>query len=488
MKSAVLSLIMVVVLCSVVPAQDEDDSSQDGWQTGVSVGAVNINGETFQQLSLRPDIPIGKFGIGLDITLYFDSEGNLRREGWDEAGDLVDKIYYIRYGHKGDPVYLRAGALDNVRLGYGLLMKRYANTVEYPEIKRVGLEWDLRPGRWGCEGMFNNFRELREPGLVAARVDYALIGALRAGVGLVMDGNQYAGIRDRDDDGVPDELDRFDDADDQEVVDDLADLYAYDPDLYATLRDIYGWPAPAALQDPVPDYSDKKASVTAFSVDLAYPFLEGKLLLYGQFAKFLDWGQGFGAPGVRWQPLPMLTLGAEYRDYGDQFIPEYFNRTYELERYTTGHEVNAQGDTVLVLVPKDKAQLRAARAASGIYADADFSFFGWLNLYAAFSTMKPKEGGERGNSLFGRAALNTAKIPKISELSAFYQQANVKSLFELETESTVYGYRLGYEITGGANVYLGYRYSFRDLDGDGRFRGPQERLRTFTIETAFMIP
>ncbi|MBM3325163.1 MAG: hypothetical protein FJY66_05800, partial [Calditrichaeota bacterium] len=44
-----------------------------------AVGAVIIDGKVYQQFSLRPDIPLGKFGIGLDLTLYFDENGKVRR-------------------------------------------------------------------------------------------------------------------------------------------------------------------------------------------------------------------------------------------------------------------------------------------------------------------------------------------------------------------------------------------------------------------------
>ena len=37
--------------------------------TSGTMGSATINGEIYNQISIRPEIPIGKMGIGLDIYL-----------------------------------------------------------------------------------------------------------------------------------------------------------------------------------------------------------------------------------------------------------------------------------------------------------------------------------------------------------------------------------------------------------------------------------
>ena len=69
-----------------------------------AVGATTINGLNYQYFSLRPDISFWRFGLGLDLAFYFDSDGKLREEDWDETQDYIDKIYYLRYGKPGDPL------------------------------------------------------------------------------------------------------------------------------------------------------------------------------------------------------------------------------------------------------------------------------------------------------------------------------------------------------------------------------------------------
>ena len=103
--------------------------------------------------------------------------------------------------------------------------------------------------------------------------------------------------------------------------------------------------------------------------------------------------------------------------------------------------------------------------------------------------MKPKNADEGvdANSLRGVAGLNMAKIPKLSELSAYYQQTRVKRLFDLKTPSALHGIRLGYEMAPGVNLVMHWRTSYVDINGDGRIKGDDETVKTFLIETVFQL-
>ena len=75
---------------------------------GLGIGSTTLDGILYNQVSLRPEINIGKIGIGLDLVVYLDNEGNVRNEEWDienDPGLLLDKILYIKYGSKVDPYW-----------------------------------------------------------------------------------------------------------------------------------------------------------------------------------------------------------------------------------------------------------------------------------------------------------------------------------------------------------------------------------------------
>ncbi|MCA9782169.1 MAG: hypothetical protein KDC10_06575 [Calditrichaeota bacterium] len=469
---------LALCLAAAACAQSTDDLTAEvtgtRLNTQVGLGAVSIDGQIWQQISVRPEFSIGKIGVALDLTLYFDAEGSIRKEDWDEPADLLDKIYYVRWGHKGDPLYVKGGSLDDVTMGYGILVKAYSNAVEYPSVRRTGIEFDVSPGKLQIEGLLANIRELNGPGLFALRASHPVFGKLRAGATLAMDGNLYAGLRDADGDNVPDALDRYSDFNDASQQAGWRTLHDLNPDLVNGLAD---YPGDDWVLGPLADYSSAEETVTGIGADLGYELLPN-LDVYIQWAKFIDFGNGV-APGVRWQPLHWLSAGLEYRDYGDQFIGEFFDRSYDLERTVF------DGDSVLT----KREALRTAVAMSGYYADARANVFNLATVFAAYTSMKPKTDTsvDDQNSLRAAAALNMAKVPKLSELSAYYQQTRVKRLFDLKTPSALHGIRLGYEMAPGVNLVMHWRTSYVDINGDGRIKGDDETVKTFLIETVFQL-
>ena len=75
------------------------------------LGSITIDAEIYNQISLRPEIPIGKFGIGLDFYLNINSNGKIHTADYDfsdiksGARTVLDKIRFIRYGKNTDPFY-----------------------------------------------------------------------------------------------------------------------------------------------------------------------------------------------------------------------------------------------------------------------------------------------------------------------------------------------------------------------------------------------
>ena len=123
----------------------EEVMSQKPLWTG-SFGTVSIDGETYNQISLRPEFNLGKWGIGFDFYLYIGGDGNIYEDSWNFSSvkngyqTLVDKLKYIRYGYPGDQLYFKVGTLSGINLGHGILVEEYSNMMRYPEIRRVGFQ------------------------------------------------------------------------------------------------------------------------------------------------------------------------------------------------------------------------------------------------------------------------------------------------------------------------------------------------------------
>src|SRR5262245_22111147 len=77
--------------------------NNQGTITG-GIGLSTIDGQSYFTINFRPELASGKFGMGLDVMLRFDSEtGDLRAQDWDQSYDWFRVLRYVRYGFKQNP-------------------------------------------------------------------------------------------------------------------------------------------------------------------------------------------------------------------------------------------------------------------------------------------------------------------------------------------------------------------------------------------------
>jgi len=147
-----------------VSAQDAEAPGADfglGLLLGVETfdpAAGSSEPETFQTLALSPDLAFGDFGIGLDLVLHYrfvspetnnGSSLDIREEDWipSDGQSILDlylpKIKYVRYGYKGDSLYAKFGQIEDASLGTGFIVNQYSNTLFQPDEKIMGLNFDL---------------------------------------------------------------------------------------------------------------------------------------------------------------------------------------------------------------------------------------------------------------------------------------------------------------------------------------------------------
>jgi hypothetical protein len=473
----ILVLLAFLALATLAPAQEATDPAFDpplghpGEAEGHvrmngTIGMVIINGKIYQQFGLRPDIPFGKFGVGLDLTFRFDQDGNFKDDEWDEGKDYIDKLYYLRYGQPGDPFYLRVGALDNVTLGYGLIMRRYANTIQYPEIKRIGVYTEGSKSGVGWQAMMNNLKELDQPGLMAGRLYYNTgFKGLTIGATLAHDGNQFAGILDLDKDGVPDRLDIAPGKNDFAVQSYLRNMFRDHPQ---DLQDLVHRGFLPNVLDSLRSYKGMKESVTEVGADAGIPIYHGhgfSLWGYGQMAKIVDFGWGWSFPGARLTVGP-VELSGEYRRYQPEFRGDFFNFSYEIER------VQLENDTTFVT---KEHTLKGLGSAQGFFADAYVMIGPWGYAYSWYQDMHGTHY-ERGKSLYGEAGITPPMVPRIQRVSGYYMQPNMKTLFERRGDGTIYGAKLYLALAN--NVSLVYDHRITYYSGE-----PHRTVRVETMVT-----
>ena len=348
-------------------------------------GTVTIDGKVWNQVALRPVTPISKFKIAWDLVFYFDQDGNVYDENWDfSSGEkakntLIDKIYYISYGRRSDPLYFKIGALDRVDLGYGILVNGYSNAVQYPSVRNVGLDISVKNKLGSAQGFINDFKQ--NIGLVGARFRLPKLIPIPVAVSIVVDRNQFLGLKDMDNDGIPDLVDHFPDNDNYWLDSDgdgMADNHASEFDRDGDgLPDVYDidvihnfWDALGAAvgqdfsnevyYDSLPDGSIELAPepldvnknsdpIGALAIDFGYPIVvqdNMNITVYAQAAQMLGstvhpgdgnsmkLGMGLVPFGISSSFGP-ATFIFEYRMIPKgQFEFSYWNRAYDLERST----------------------------------------------------------------------------------------------------------------------------------------------------------
>ncbi len=123
--------------------------------------------KVYYKFSLLPEICFGKFGVGLNIVFYFDENNKLRDVDWDDTKDILDKLWYIRYGRKKEILFAYLGGFKDISLGHGLIINRYSNMLQYPEVKQIGAELDLNFGWGGFETIIS---DIDSNGILGGRI------------------------------------------------------------------------------------------------------------------------------------------------------------------------------------------------------------------------------------------------------------------------------------------------------------------------------
>jgi len=477
-------------------AQDAANAPEKSGTTG-SVGTVTLNGQIYNQLSIRPEIPIGKLGLGLDVYLYFNDKG-MYWESWDFSSGgaayrtIIDKIYYLRWGQPGENLYFKAGALPSVTLGQGILVNNYSNIMEYPQVRQIGFDFKAKIAGVGIELIHSNFKEV-SPGVIGMRSSLGILPKLSAGISYVTDMDQNAGLKDSDGDTYPDYYDFY--PDDSLHYDGLADAEDDWEVLQPYLKDdanFDDWFEDSKYYNEYDPANATKDPMSGVAVDLTYS-LSNKITLYSQFAQLIgevslsdsieSLGWGLVPIGVRTKLGPVDIL-AEYRMNSRRFVFNYWDRAYDVSRVT----LNNSGD-----VTTKESKLYQYGKLSGFYAQARMDVMNLLNLSIGYQNMNGEiwdttatvyTEGESNQTFLTLIGINPSLIPKVGKAEAFYQQSNVPNPFEFEPNaSTIWGYDVGVEVSSGVMlVYQARTIYIYDIDTD-----KYEGVESIQIETQFIF-
>jgi len=380
------------------------------------LGMTTIDDESYLSINMRPELSFGKFGMGLNINLLYNTDnGAIRSEDWDEDYDWARLVRYIRYGHKRDNFYTRVGALDAARLGHGFIMNYYTNEASYDE-RKIGLALDYDFGIGGFETVTSN---LGRAEIFGAR---AFVRPLRPFI------------------SIP-------------IIKDIA--------LGTTL-----------VSDIDPDGSrDTGDEVTEFGFDVEVPLLSVPMFdsyAYFDWAKINDFGSG-SALGAAANLTIIANLAEasariERRWLGDKFLPSYFNAFYEIERYSPQEDES--------IFRKDVALSMITDETRGIFGELVGHVFNAIYLIGNFQRLDDT----KNSGILHLAAEVPDAVPKIAA-HATYDRRMIETgadLFKLDDDS-VARVGIGYKIKPYLLFYMDYIYTFKFDEEANKYKA-QERF------------
>ena len=488
----------------------------DPFSMGLGIGSVTIDDILYNQIALRPEINIGKVGLGLDLVLYIDNNGNIRYDEWEIEEDLsllLDKILYIKYGKKSEMFWGKYGSIEGMTFGYGGLMNNYSNMMEFPSVRRVGLNTGVNIGPVSTEVFLANLKDISRGGtIIGFRGAYTISEniPLTFGFNYILDQNMFSALKDKDEDSYPDVFDDFpdslnlwNDTDGDGIPDPHEGLDSARWDIDADGDNLYDLDGDNSITLKATPFSLKnnKAVTSAIGFDIGYPILNSKLIslkIYTEYNKLTfpgvvnvvgsdtsftrkkRSGTGITIPGLRSRLFGFIDLSVEYRLIRDSYVPNFFDQAYDLNRVSASLE----GDETIIKT-KDMSVFStfddsSSNSSSGLYGSAGFDLFNLVTFTASYANMKSDNSEIKSFSSF--LSLNTENIPKISSASAYFQRNNDDNPFDFETPSinTIMGYKVGYELSKGVSLIWNFRQFYRE-NGIGDL----EPVKQTTIETSF---
>jgi hypothetical protein len=480
------------------PAAKETGAQRISWE--VSASSVTVGGQQWTRLAVSPDIPIWKFGVGLDLELFLDQNGNFSRKSWEFDKDnleesLLRKIKYLRFGHENDPLFVKVGGLSNVTLGYGFIVDRFTNMLYYPDQKLVGVQFylnNLSPLGITLQTMTPDVQEFQNNGgIVAARLALMplkisampLLKNLSIGGTYAIDLNEFAPARDWSYGG------KIWDKNGNGKVDwDYAYQQAHNAfDSSVVRRDIQLGLVDTSTTKYLgidTTYRDTVRRYALLGVDAGLPLISTSLLgleIYGQAGAVADsnlfghqTGWGFGAPGARLTIGPLMAQ-VEYRHIRGRFSPEFFGPYYLDERL----QRNPQPPGPMV-----KSDSLGNNNLDGIFGKLGFNVVNLVMIDGSYQYMAGTNDAldQRFEARGGLGDAILKRIPKINKAEFYFYKTDInrtvvvytnkgkpyllngKVIYDdfLEMTPTLYwGYRVGFEVTKGASIIWDTRYGYK---------------------------
>jgi hypothetical protein len=344
----------------------------------------------------------------------------LREDEFKGGAGYLRMFRYVRYGHKYDPFYARAGMLELASLANGFLMWNYNNASNYDK-RKWGLAFDVDLKKFGFETVINNLGRLE---LIGGNLYFRPVRLIAPSAPIIKNLRFYG-------------------------------TYVYDHEL-------------PSWKDP-----GEKKTLSAWGLGVDLVFLQTPVLISGvyyDYGKFTDFGSGqaVGINVIVPEIVGLLGLWAKFerRWIGDQFIPSFFGPLYELDRVLDPFEYPTESRILA---------LQAAEENKGYFGQLSGFVMKKVRLVGNYQRLDDV----KYSGILHLEALAPDLIPKF-ELRAYYDKSGIETFKDVRTldnrslATVEVGYRLNMFLVV-ATVYRWYWVKEQDEFGNTTFR-PVERI------------
>lgn len=399
-------------------------------------GVATYGGERYYYGGWLYRVDIYRLRIVYNLWFAMSSKGRFYSEAWDEWSDLLDNIHYIELFRPQDPFYIRAGMIENLTFGHGLLVDNYSNAVFPPFEKKSGIRTTLNLKNTRTELFVNDIAYPRLMGLYfrwdANRrfsTDFTFAGDL----------DQLVGIKDSDRDGFPDRIDP-------------------QPDVYNPPDDsIFEGNPPQSLRDI------EHSSIYGVAFGMRYQFLRDRYFmgrLSGEIAGLTNTSMGITFPnialGYRWV---RVHAGLDFQT--PRFQDGIFDRNYEADKARWVEE----DDGNLTLITRGDQLSETEGWLYGWNNGLSINVPNYATLRTRFRDIYREDTRDKHFAL--TLNIDYAVWEYINGASFFIEQKNVSQIFRRKTDGQNWGMGLEVQPHHTITVKLRYRERYEDKNQDG---------------------
>ena len=428
-----------------------------------SFGAATIDGKIYNQISFRPEITYKKLGVGLDVNIYIDANGEIYSKNWmfkdfDSSFEtIMDKIYYLRWANRNDNFYFRVGSLPSITLGYGALVERYSNSLEYPQVKKLGLNLIAGNDKVKFEYIHSDFKSTS--GLIALETKFNLSSRSNVFITLAHDINQLSRL-----DEIPSNRSESDWMDWCQELAPFLDQALDCSSIYNQIENESSYKG----KDPI----------SGISIGADYVFSD-KISVYSEWAQLVgktsnnqNLGSGIIFPGLSYRfKNGKFTLEGRHI-LSNNFMFNYWDRSYDIQR-----AIDSSNDLNNGSYYTKESTLHEYKIMNGIYSYFSYDILRIMNFLVGYQHLIKDDNTYK--SFTSSINVNPNLIPKVKKIEFFYQNNNVSNPFKLST-SSIHGYDIGVEASDRMTITYQSRTTYR-LDGNGEL----EPIRIMQLDTQF---